>query len=324
MNQYEQVLAELMSRGMDRTQAEQVLRQQVHRRGGLGGQDFLKQFTEKSTEQNQRFLIPDNLRERLSEGKEYLKGKGKQVADSARRATEQATKAAQNLNPQGRAATLVGRAAPLAYGAGSLLQGDYARAGGEIVGGITGQAIAQRAVAGLPIPPWAKVALAIGGSALGTGIGGTATSNIFGGILGGGAPGTPQTQTAKSVELPFGLGTVAFNEQARQDKRRAQLFEQQLQETERMKKLDLELQKELLQATNQATMQFNYQMSPLIERSKDLDRNRTAQLMNQQYGIDAGLTLLQNQGSLARQGMAASAQILSSMATSNPYAAALR
>jgi hypothetical protein len=321
MNQYEQVLAELMSRGMDRTQAEQVLRQQVHR--GLGNQDFLKNFTERSTEQNKSFLIPDDLRKTVTKGKEYLKEKTKQVADSAKKATTQAATAAQNVNPQGRAATLAGRAAPLMFGLGSAVQGDFVRAGGEVVGGLSGQALTQRAVAGLPIPGWAKVALAVGGSALGTGVGGTAASNIFGGG-GGGNPNIPQTQTAKSVELPFGLGTYAFNEAARQDKRREQQFQQQLSETERMKRLDVELQKQLLQQANQATMQFNYQMSPLIERSKDLDRNRTAQLMNQQYGIDAGLTLLQNQGSLARQGMAASAQILSSMATSNPYAAALR
>lgn len=322
MNQYEQLLAELMSRGMDRTQAEQVLRQQVHRRGGLGGQDFLKQFTERSTEQNKSFLTPDNLRKTLSEGKEYLKGKGKQVADSAKKATEQATKAAQNMNPQTRAAAATaGRlAVPLAYGAGSALRGDYARAGGEVVGGVSGDLLTRGAIRtfGSALPGWAKIGLQVAGSALGTGIGGTAASNIFG------SPSTPKTQTAKSVELPFGLGTYAFNEKARQDKRRAQLFEQQKRETEEMKRLDLELQKELLQATNQATMQFNYGMDRLVQRNKDLDRNRTAQLMNQQYGIDAGLTLLQNQGSLARQGMAASAQILSSMATSNPYAAALR
>lgn len=332
MNQYEQVIAQLMSRGMDRTQAEQVystlLKDFKDKAGSVGAsapsspirRDFLKDFTQRSADQNKSFLTADNLRKTFAEGSEYLQGKGKQVADSAKKATDQAAKAAKNVNPQGRAATWAGRATPLLYGAGSALQGDFAKAGGEIVGGVTGQAIAQRALKNAPGPAWLKVAGAIAASALGGGIGGEVTSNIFG----GGVPGTPKTQTAKSAELPFGLGTYAFNEAARQDKRRAQLFEQQLRETKEMKKLDLELQKELIQAQNQATMQFNYGMDRLVQRNKDLDRNRVAQLMNQQYGIDAGLTLLQNQGSLARQGMAASAQILSSMATSNPYAAALR
>jgi len=327
MNQYEQAIAQLMSRGYDRTQAEQVYNRLLRAAGPTGSssyssparQDFLKDFTQRSSEQTSKaFMNLDDVKKRMAEGYENLKGQTKKAAD-------QATKAAQKVNPQGKTAKLAGRAAPILYGAGSLVQGDLPRAGGEVVGGLSGQFLTQRAVQNLPIPGWAKVALAVGGSALGTGLGGTAASNIAQGFgLGGGNPNIPQTQTAKSVELPFGLGTYAFNEAARQDKRREQQFQQQLRETERMKKLDLELQKELLQATNQSTMQFNYQMSPLIERSKDLDRNRTAQLMNQQYGIDAGLTLLQNQGSLARQGMAASAQILSSMATSNPYAAALR
>ena len=332
MNQYEQVIAQLMSRGMDRTQAEQVystlLKDFKDKAGSVGSaaysspvrRDFLKDFTQRSADQNKSFLTADNLRKTFAEGSEYLKGKTKQVADSAKKATTQAAKAAQNVNPQGRAATLAGRAAPLLYGLESAVQGDLVRAGGEVVGGLSGQALATRALKNVPGPAWLKIAAAVGASALGTGLGGTAASNIFG----GGGPSTPKTQTAKSVELPFGLGTYAFNEAARQDKRREQLFQQQLRETKDMKKLDLELQKELIQAQNQATMQFNYGMDRLVQRNKDLDRNRVAQLMNQQYGIDAGLTLLQNQGSLARQGMAASAQILSSMATSNPYAAALR
>ena len=319
MNQYEQVLAQLMSRGgMDRAQAEQVYNTLLKKAGSVGSsaysspvnRDFLKDFTQRSSEQTSKaFMNLDDVQKRMAEGYENLKGRTKQAADSAK-------KAAENINPQGKTAKLAGRVAPLLYGAGSLVQGDLPRAGGEVVGGLSGQVLTQRAVQNLPIPAWAKVALAVGGSAIGTGLGGTAASNIAQGI-GGGPPNTPKTQTAKSVELPFGLGTYAFNEAARQDKRRAQLFQQQLQETKDMKKLDLELQKELLRATNQSTMQFNYGMDRLVQRSKDLDRNRTAQLMNQQYGIDAGLTLLQNQGSLARQGMAASAQILSSMATSN-------
>jgi len=329
MNQYEQAIAQLMSRGMDRTQAIQVynrlLKDATDKLGSAGSsaysspvdRDFLKDFTQRSAEQTSKgFMNLDDVKKRMAEGYENLKGQTK-------KATDQATKAAQNINPQGKTAKLAGRAAPLLYGAGSLVQGDLPRAGGEVVGGLSGQFLTQRAVQGLPIPPWAKVALTVGGSMLGTGLGGTAASNIAQGVAGG-PPNTPKTQVAKQVQLPFGLGTYSFNEAARQDKRREQQFQQQLRETERMKKLDLELQKELLRATNQSTMQFNYQISPLIERSKDLDRNRTAQLMNQQYGIDAGLTLLQNQGALARQGMAASAQILSSMATSNPYAAALR
>lgn len=327
--EYRNLINALMEQGLNVEQAKKAAKDLVQNnpryREAVQGGGFLDQFIRGRGQRGQQ---GPQFKTQKDIGKIYeeLKLTGRQVVDDVGKQAAKTSQAASAINPSGSTAKWGARAIPLAAGGMNILQGNIVEGAGQITGGITGEKIA-RTLAGGIRNPIARVGAQVFGSLLGSTIGGQALPAITGTVFRG-VQSNPSldkkgsdTQIAREIKTPF--GTVAFNEAARQDARQRQLFEQEFERTERLKRLNAQLAIEQYRATNEATMQFNHQNAALLKKAEDQHRNRTAQLMNQQFGIDAGLTLLQNQGSLARQGMATAASLAASM-SNNPYAAALR
>lgn len=206
----------------------------------------------------------------------------------------------------------VGVAAPIAYGAGSLMQGELARGAGEIGGGVLGAKLsggaaqaAQNALSamgprGKLAAPIVGGAIRIAGGLLGGGIGGGVASAVGGGVANV-AQGVASAVTgARREEGKSGLtgGGIGFSD-------------------EDIKRID-----ELSRITGRAQVDIAREMLPIQNQYLDNQMQRQMQL-NQQTGQLTGA--LNRQAYTAQLAGGAQAQggetVRAMMNASNPYAA---
>lgn len=225
-----------------------------------------------------------------------LKGAGRAAGEAA-------------ASPRGQ--MVAGLGLPAAYAAGSLMQGDIAKAAGEIGGGVAGTAAAGNIARGL------EAAGGTRGKLLGAGV------RAAGGLLGGGIGGGIAGQVAQAAGTGIQNIASAVTGQQREEGKSAglvpgtgvgvglsNLSAEQRQLVELMRLSGVQIPTEQARA-----------MLPLINQMKDSDVQRQMQL-NQQLGqLTGALNRQQYAFQLAGGAQAQAGETLRSLGTSNPYAA---
>lgn len=206
----------------------------------------------------------------------------------------------------------VGVAAPIAYGAGSLMQGELLRGGGEIGGGILGAKLSGGAAKaaetalgamgprGKLAAPIVGGAIRIAGGLLGGGLGGGITNAVGGGVANAAQAVTDAVTGARREEGKSGLlgGGIGFSND------------------------DIARIEQLSKITGRAQVDIAREMLPIQNQYLDNQMQRQMQL-NQQTGQLTGA--LNRQAYTAQLAGGAQAQggetVRAMMNASNPYAA---
>ena len=227
-----------------------------------------------------------------------LKGAGAGAREAGRQVAEAAG------TPRGQA--VAGLAAPLAYGAGSLMQGDIARGVGEIGGGIAGAGLAGGlANAAQAALPGAKGKIASAGIRA---VGGLLGGGIGGGVAGGvaqaaqGAVGAVTGQQREEGKSPSITGGTGVGLDAASQAELAKI-------------------RELMNYGVQSNVAGAQAMLPVANQYLDRQQQRQMQL-NQQLGqLTGALNRQQYAFQLAGGAQEQAGANLRTMMTSNPYAA---
>lgn len=208
---------------------------------------------------------------------------------------------------------VAGLGLPAAYAAGSLMQGDIARAGGEIGGGLVGAKLAGGIASGLEAAGGAR------GKLLGAGV------RAAGGLLGGGIGGGVAGSVAQAAGTGLQNVANAVTGQQREEGKSAgivpgtgagvglsNLTGEQRQIAELMRLSGVNIPVEQARA-----------MLPIANQMKDSDMQRQMQL-NQQLGqLTGALNRQQYAFQLAGGAQAQAGENLRTMMTSNPYASSV-
>jgi hypothetical protein len=204
--------------------------------------------------------------------------------------------------------TGIGVAAPIAYGAGSLMQGELLRGAGEIGGGILGANLASKAaenvigrlgIQGRLAAPLVGGAIRIAGGLLGGGVGGGVTNALGGAVANAAGAVTGAVTGARREEGKSGLtgGGIGFSND------------------------DIARIEQLSKITGRAQVDIAREMLPIQNQYLDNQMQRQMQL-NQQTGQLTGA--LNRQAYTAQLAGGAQAQggetVRAMMNAGNPYA----
>jgi hypothetical protein len=208
-------------------------------------------------------------------------------------------------SPRGQA--IAGVAAPLAYGAGSLMQGDIARGAGEIGGGLLGAKLAGGIASGLEAGGGARGRLA--------GAGVRAIGGLIGGGIGGGVAGRAANAAGVGAQGLMDAVTGQRREQGQSGLTGGgvgldQLSGEQKQIAELARLMGVDIPAQQAAA-----------LMPYANQMKNADMQRQMQL-NQQLGqLTGALNRQQYAFQLAGGAQSQAGENLRTMMTSNPYAA---
>jgi hypothetical protein len=223
-----------------------------------------------------------------------LRGAGRKVADAA-------------SSPRGQA--IAGVAAPLAYGAGSLMGGDIARGAGEIGGGLLGAKLAGGIASGLEAAGGTRGRLA--------GAGVRALGGLIGGGIGGGVAGSAANAAGAGAQGLVNAVTGQRREQGQSGLTGGgvgldQLSGEQKQIAELARLMGVEIPAQQAAA-----------LMPYANQMKNADMQRQMQL-NQQLGqLTGALNRQQYAFQLAGGAQSQAGENLRTMMTSNPYASSV-
>ena len=204
--------------------------------------------------------------------------------------------------------TGIGVAAPIAYGAGSLMQGELLRGAGEIGGGILGANLASKAaenvigrmgIQGRLAAPLVGGAIRIAGGLLGGGVGGGVANTLGGGVANAAQAVTSAVTGARREEGKSGLtgGGVEITDKNLKDIA------------------------ELSRITGRSQVEIAREMLPIQEQFRNNETQRQMQLNQQNAQLTGALNRQMYTAQLAGGAQSQAGETVRTMMTApNPYA----